>query len=67
MILHWSNDIGLPHFFFFNFPMADGDNFLWKIYGGSSRQGANVQILLRVLGGGGGVGGGGSQIHFPVI
>ena len=39
--------------------MADGDNFLWKIYGGSSRQGANVQILLRVLGGGGGGVGGG--------
>ena len=30
--------------------MPDRDNFLWKIYGGSSRQGTNDQVMLRVGG-----------------
>ena len=28
--------------------MADKDNFLWEIYGGSSRQGTNYQIMPKV-------------------
>ena len=40
--------------------IVDSVNFLWKIYGGSSRQGTNDQIITWV-------GGKRSQIHFPVI
>ena len=30
--------------------MADRDNFLWRIYTGSSRQGTNDQIMPRMVG-----------------
>ena len=42
--------------------MTDRDNFLWKIYGGTSTKGTNDQIMPRVD-----RWGEGSQKHFPVI
>ena len=38
--------------------MADRDNFLWKIYGESSGQGTNDQIMSK-----GGRGEGGEKVH----
>ena len=39
--------------------MVDRDNFLWKTFGGSSRQGTDDQIKPRVEG----KGGGGEKFH----